>query len=427
MQYLLDCATLLLNAGLCFWAMHQKFELHKENRLYRILLVVLCIIVKMVVIYLRVPPLNFISTGVMIFFIIKVPYKCKYTSALLYSAIMLTLSLGADSLSILINSITENMTISNTISENSLTFQRHLFDWLLQIIFYRIFALIVRKNEYNKGKWHEIIFYIVLVVFEVAVFAYISYMVQDYTSGRFIVFMMCGFIVLDMYMMYVLHKISQTRETENKIALMQQQENLQMQMYLELQNKYNQSRSVAHDMNRHIRALQTLIKNTSEERAEQYILDLNESVSRLQPTIKNQNAMLAIVLNILSEHCEKNKIELNLEIEDFSLDFMSDIDITTIFSNVFDNAVEACSKVSQENRKIRITLKKKLGLMLLRMVNTCESVDRLQNKTVDINKIHVGIGLSNVKKTVEKYGGALDIHKADDKYEIAITIPFVID
>ena len=43
---------------------------------------------------------------------------------------------------------------------------------------------------------------------------------------------------------------------------------------------------------------------------------------------------------------ETENIKVHTEIEDLLLDFIVDIDITAIFANLWDNAIEACKKVT---------------------------------------------------------------------------------
>lgn len=172
-------------------------------------------------------------------------------------------------------------------------------------------------------------------------------------SGQFLILMMSGFMVLDIYIMYIFHKISASRENEKKIELMEQQEQLQLQMYQELRKKYQETHAVAHDINRHVSALKALIAASPNQQAETYLSDLAKTTKRLKPVIRNQNAILEIILNTIAARCEKEDISLELHIDDFPLQFISDMDITTIFSNILDNAVGCLYgniKISEENR-----------------------------------------------------------------------------
>ena len=210
---------------------------------------------KLAIIYFRVPPLNLVSSCIMIPIMLKVGHKCNYYSILIYSAIVVMLTMTADALGVLLTSWVQDQTISVAVTEIDLSLQRHLINWMLQIIFTRIVILLIKKNSAQSCKWHEAFFYLFLVVFEIGIYIYVSYVIQEYSKGYFLIIMMLGFLVLDLYMIYILHKIALTRETEYQLQMMHQQSNLQLHLYQELQNKYALSRSVAHDIERHINSL----------------------------------------------------------------------------------------------------------------------------------------------------------------------------
>ena len=152
-------------------------------------------------------------------------------TTILYTSAFLMVILAADVLGVAIASTILNQTLSITVEGEGMTIMHFFMNWILQIIFVRIIAILLRKHSYTQLKWLEIVFYLFLTLFEVCIFAYVSNSVLESTSGSFLIVMMIGFLVLDLYMMYILHQVSHIREAENKIALMHQQEKLQLQMY----------------------------------------------------------------------------------------------------------------------------------------------------------------------------------------------------
>lgn len=193
-------------------------------------------------------------------------------------------------------------------------------------------------------------------------------------------------------------------------------------MYQELRKKYNTTCEIAHDINRHISSLKALIKLNPNKQAECYLSDLTKDTERLRPVIKNQNAILEIILNTVSERCEKGNISLEMNVEDFPLQFISDIDITTIFSNLFDNAIEACMELSKSQRKIHIVLRMQMGLIVLRITNSSKEIEFKEFHFHHSTKAnHYGIGLSNVKKDVEKYDGIFSVQQDKNQFCVSIT------
>lgn len=422
LQFILDCTTTVLTAVLCFLMLFHKYEVKRDHAVVRIIGIGCLIAIKMGILLLHISPLNLLTLWFVCISVIYTMYHCRFSTALIYSVVFLMIALVADALGVLIVSNFYHNTITETLGEADLVWNHHIWNWILQIFLSRIAALIIQKNENIRVKWHEILFYMLLLLFQTILFACISSAIQDYMSGQFMILMMSGFMILDIYIMYIFHKISLSRETEQKVRLMQQQGQLQLQMYQELHEKYKTTREIAHDINRHISALRALITANPNEKAECYLSDLTEDTERLHPTIQNQNAMLEIILSTISDRCEKEHISLEMNVEDFSLQFISDMDVTTIFSNLLDNAIDACLEISKSQRKIHVVLRKQMGLIALRITNTCRETEAHEfcfHRST--KKHHSGIGLSNVKKAVEKYNGVIRVHQEKCQFCVSIT------
>lgn len=345
--------------------------------------------------------------------VLKCGHKCNISSLVAYSAIIMFLTLTSDVSSNALVSIANKQTITYTISENNLTLYRHGLDWLIQIILMRITIISLRKKQTSSNKLSEILLYTLLIGFETGTFIFVSVTAKNNKYGFYIFFLMLGYFILDLYIIMLLSKLASSRIAERELELMHQQSEMQLQMYSALQNKYELSRSVAHDIEKHIRSLKLLTVNASQQQTDAYVTDLRTIAQRLNPTFQNQNMMLAIILNTVHEKSEKEEIVLNLEANDFSLKFMRDMDITTLFSNLFDNAIEACTHLPVERRKINFVLRKKLNLVILRISNPCIN---------DEKEVVFGIGLKNVQEVVNKYNGIMEIDIENGIFNSAITI-----
>jgi two-component system sensor histidine kinase AgrC len=98
-------------------------------------------------------------------------------------------------------------------------------------------------------------------------------------------------------------------------------------------------------------------------------------------------------------------------------------DITTIFANLLDNAIEATMKLN-EDRKINVTARKFGDIISLSIVNTFDvstivNIDNIKSSKGDRN----GIGIPNVKKAVAKYNGTLSIEAQCGVFVANIILP----
>ncbi len=194
-------------------------------------------------------------------------------------------------------------------------------------------------------------------------------------------------------------------------------------MYQELQKKYAETCKIAHDINRHVSSLKALIETDgSSGKAQKYLSELTEESNCLYPAIKNQNPMMEIILNTTNAKCLSNNIEFSMSIEDFEMPFISDMDMTTIFSNLLDNAIESCREVAKSRRKIRMIMRAQMGLIVIKITNPCADFNISDIKFGrSTKKNHSGIGLSNVRKAVEKYEGIMNVKNENNMFCVSIT------
>lgn len=423
MQFVLDCVTTLLIAVLCFLMLFQKYEIKREKLIFRTATLTGLIGIKISSILLQVAPLNLFMSWLMCFSVIFLMYQCNWRTALIYSIVYDMIVLVTDAFGVLFVSSFYGNTITETLGATDLVWHHHIWNWIMLLFLSRMISLFIRKNDNINVRWHEFIFYVFLLLYEVIFFANVSTAIQNYMSGKFLIFLMLGFMILDVCVMVILNRISAARESEQRLRLMQQQGELQHQMYQELQKKYAETCKVAHDINRHVTSLKALIEtNDCGNKAQKYLSDLTVESNRLYPAIRNQNPMLEIILNTTKSKCLSNNIEFSMSIEDFEMPFISDMDMTTIFSNLFDNAIEACREIVKSRRKIRIIMRAQMGLIVIKITNPCADFNISDIKFGrSTKKNHSGIGLSNVRKAVEKYEGIMNVKKENNMFCVSIT------
>ena len=68
---------------------------------------------------------------------------------------------------------------------------------------------------------------------------------------------------------------------------------------------------------------------------------------------KTGNKVLDAVLTSKSLYCQNNGIGLTCVADGSALNFMEDMDISALFGNILDNAIEASMMLDQEKRFIK--------------------------------------------------------------------------
>jgi sensor histidine kinase regulating citrate/malate metabolism len=97
-------------------------------------------------------------------------------------------------------------------------------------------------------------------------------------------------------------------------------------------------------------------------------------------------------------------------------------DIVTILGNLLDNAVDVVAKT--ENKMINLDIEYNRGSLFIQINNTFDSVVKYDNEhivTLKDSDEH-GYGLKNIKRSVEKYNGYVDISHKENIFSVAIIL-----
>ena len=228
-------------------------------------------------------------------------------------------------------------------------------------------------------------------------------------------------LVLDIYLVFVFYQLAESRKREKEYSLIQQQSNIQLSVYRELSQKYADSVRIAHDAKKHVRALEDLVQS---EQASQYRDSICAELNKFYPAFEHENPLFSVLINHALYRSERNGIRLDLRLHDADLSMLSDMDLTILFANLLDNAIEACAALPAEKRKIQLILEQEMGFLIIHITNPFAELAPLPHHKYGSTKPgHMGVGLSNVRQTVEKYHGVFSVDTDAEVFAVAITIP----
>lgn len=230
-------------------------------------------------------------------------------------------------------------------------------------------------------------------------------------------------IGLNLYVSALFQSIIKNHELENELALNRQQADMQFRYYTELERKYQDSRKIVHDIRNHMLALQELYSRQSGE-TEQYVADLHQLLNSLGQTYYCTSQVLNIILNDKAGRARDANIAFDCRIGEVNLDFLKQFDLTTIFANLLDNAIEA-AQTGPQPAKISLRMEQVNEFLILNLSNTSREPLAVQSgsgwRSRKYN--HKGIGLENVRQALFRYEGTLSNHYQDGVVTVSAVIP----
>lgn len=211
--------------------------------------------------------------------------------------------------------------------------------------------------------------------------------------------------------LYAYRCIRRGYEAQAALASLRQAAEAQKIYLAEAQTRYGQTRAFRHDLQNHLSVLGGLLSSGKTDESRDYLEKLAAVSASLSLSCHTGNPAADILLGEKLGIAKAKGIaaELSLTLpENIGMDAP---DLCVILANALDNALHACDAVCGE-KWIRIRGVRQGDFYLLTFENSCVSGPMPP----------MGTGLSNIRATVEKYGGTMRTEKNGAVYSLDLLV-----
>lgn len=294
-----------------------------------------------------------------------------------------------------------------------------VFNTVFGLAIFSAVLIIERKGyaplfSYSAAKFPRSIF-CCLFLFELA-FYYREFGLSDAIYNALFGVSGCLIVGCLFYMFFNIQNLHKSQE-ETFLRLSEQLDFTEKSKYSD-----EELRAFRHDIKNHFIVLNSLFSKGEYEKAAQYVDSLCQNAEPFLSRYSTGNAVADSLLTVKSKH--------------FPIDFDGVIpegfvpaeDICIILGNLLDNAVAACYKVDSENpRIIKIRSWIKNGNFVIKISNPVSDYQDKKKKyhkletTKDDKKNH-GYGLANIRRSVEKNNGTLELYSEKGRFTAEVIL-----
>lgn len=180
-----------------------------------------------------------------------------------------------------------------------------------------------------------------------------------------------------------------------------------------------------HDLKHQISVIRA---ESDPNKREEYLRDIDAVIKEYEAENRTGNSVLDTILYGKSVQCAKSNIKTTCVADGEILNFISVMDICTIFGNALDNAIECAEKLDDpEQRIISVVVTVQNEFAILRFENYCDSsalvMDTGMPVTTKPDAANHGYGLKSIRAAVEKYDGCLTINTQNNWFCLNILLP----
>lgn len=249
-----------------------------------------------------------------------------------------------------------------------------------------------------------------IMLIMVSLFSYWIYYTDEYSYLLGIFILLCDCLLLVLF--YSAFLRAKTDAEKRRMEQMLQKGEWQYETYKQNIDLINRK---CHDLKHEIAVLRGISDNAERE---SYITELENAIMFYDTKIKTGNEVIDILLSEKSMRCKEKGIEFSCIADGSALAFMAPADLSVLFGNAVDNAIEAELAEPEGERRISVNVARKDALVTVAVENyfsgRIESGKDGLPATSKQDKAEHGFGLKSIRFIAQKYGGAMQaVHEGD--------------
>lgn len=359
------------------------------------------------------------------FLIISLLFKSSIKSSLFHSIVLVVIQTIAEFLTAYSTALFLNISSKESVNDH---FELGV---IISRIIYFLFSVILSKlsskevNPKKWGKWFVLSSLPIGSAYSILVFKAITDdTVMNFQQTFLSVSAAFLLLLLNIVIYIVYERAEQDNQKLMEYELINQRNLIDMQYISLLEKKNEQLKILTHDYKNHI---QTIDAMSSSPDVKKYINGMLGEIEEYSNIAKTKNKILDIILNKYVEICNDKGISFSTETISENLSFMNGNDLSALFNNMLDNAVESAELTQKKHISLEIGSSMNSYCKII-LINSCEKKpivkdDKLQSTKKEI-KYH-GYGTKSISRIVNKYNGDLQwqYNEKTLEFKLIIAIP----
>ncbi len=357
----------------------------------------------------------------------KFLYKFKIKFSLLYTALFSCLVIITEQSVLDVISIILNTAPNEIISDNYSYILLIVLSKSTLFLILKVIATIINKFQFNEKVRLTILIYplaLILILFD---FVFVSKYANPSNNTRALLAISSLILIISVISTCILQQREAQKEKELLELKAFQQEQETNTTYFELLEHQNEELQIfVHDTKKHYRTLYGLAEKP--DKLKEYIEGIVTDLEEANQIGKTSNKLLDLIISKYNFICDKERIIFEKNIHQSNLSFINDNDLTSIFNNLFDNAIEAAK--SSKKKTILFSLNKVRNMLVIDITNSCDTPPIVKNhKLISTKKDSIlhGYGFKSICRSVKKYNGDIEWEYKFETQEFVVSIIFPID
>lgn len=372
---------------------------------------------------------NFGSLNVLftfaVFFLLSLFYRSSLLFRIFISILCVSIIGICEIFVLFLISTIFSMTTEEIILSQSMQFMGIIVSKLLTYAIITIICRLFKKMKYvNSGTYWLMIFMVFAhSLLSVFLIFRLSYEVDNNSYAQLALIYSLGLMLIT----FIILKLYDKNIEQSKVIFSQER----YQHQLKAQEKYigeitlaqTKLRKIRHDINNHLIIIEELFRKGQNEDGINYVRSLSNGLNSDRTMVYSGNIALDAILNSKLTLAQSKKINVKYKVN-ISNEFpMNSTDISIVFGNALDNAIEACERLDSEKKEINLVISNlNMNTCFVKIINSYDNHHSVINKTSKKDKANHGFGIDNINDVLKKYDTKAQFFHTDTEYEFGFVI-----
>lgn len=226
-------------------------------------------------------------------------------------------------------------------------------------------------------------------------------------------------------MLLLMESLGHAYQQNSELLEKRRMEQHELKEYELIKSSIKALRSYKHDFKNQMLTLQSLLSQKKYEELEAYIKELSGSMIE-NMWINSGNPALDAVVSAKRMEAEDKGILFHSELYGADCLTLRMSDLTSVLGNLLDNAIEACTKVTDRGEtRIDLSIKPKGSMMCIKIKNSSDGIYNRGGRGLLTRKSGAdhGIGLERVTEIVEREGGFCRYYPDAECFTAVVMLP----
>jgi hypothetical protein len=255
---------------------------------------------------------------------------------------------------------------------------------------------------------------------------YIDRLAPGEEINAYIIISTVGLVFINILIFFLFSKLQNQLELQKNQILINTQIRLEKLSFKKMEESYNRTRELRHDLKNHILSLRGIAENGTKEQLLEYLDKMTDAVEEATYVSVSKNSAVDAIINEKMLLAQKNSIATHFDIAPLDSENVPSMDICTILSNAFDNAIEACVKIENPaERYINVKITTENGFFISVVNPSVEAPKKRAGIFISSKKdtVNHGLGLKSIKRTVDKHNGDILIKYENGIFTLIAELP----